>query len=117
MAKGNKYEGIRIPILKKTEYSTWRVKMLMFLEATDPDYIDTINDGPYIPTKLVGAYTENGKSVPEHYVMKEKKEWGAEDKATILKDAKSRTFFIIVLTLLCPTELLDANRQKKFGTL
>ena len=40
-----KYEHIRIPILKKSDYSTWKVKMLMFLEATDPDYIDRINDG------------------------------------------------------------------------
>ena len=42
-----KYEHIRIPVLKKSDYSTWKVKMLMFLEATDPDYIDKINDGPH----------------------------------------------------------------------
>ena len=50
---GNKYENFKISVLKKTEYSTWRVKMLMYLEAPDPDYIDRINDGPYLPRKIV----------------------------------------------------------------
>ena len=35
-----KYEHIRIPVLKKFEYTTWKVKMLMFMEATDPDFLD-----------------------------------------------------------------------------
>ena len=49
----NKYESINIPILKKTEYPTWKVKMLMHLEATDPDYLDVINDRRHLPTKLM----------------------------------------------------------------
>ncbi|KAL8088262.1 hypothetical protein AgCh_038152 [Apium graveolens] len=54
----NKYESIKIPILKKTEYPTWKVKMLIYLEATDPDYLD------------------------------EKTEWTPEEKIAVLKDAK-----------------------------
>ena len=50
---GNKYENFKIPVLKKTEYSTLRVKMLMYLIALDPDYIDRINDVPYLPRKIV----------------------------------------------------------------
>ena len=49
----NKYDCIKIPILKKTEYPTQKLKMLMHLEATDPDYLDVINDGPHAQTKLV----------------------------------------------------------------
>lgn len=87
---GNKYESIRIPILKKAEYPTWRVKMLMFLEATDPDYIDRINEGQYKPTKLVPQTTVEGSVIPEHYALKDKKEWTNEEKAEVLKDAKVR---------------------------
>ena len=64
----NKYESIKIPILKKNKYPTWRVKMLMHLEATDPDYLDVINDGPCKPIKLVPGTP----TVAEHYQMKEK---------------------------------------------
>ena len=65
---GNKYENFKIPILKKTEYSTWRVKMLMYLEASDPDYIDRINDGPYLPRKIVSQTTTEH----ERFVLKER---------------------------------------------
>ena len=50
---GNKFENFKILVLKKTEYLTWRVKMLMYLEASDPHYIDRINEGPYLPRKIV----------------------------------------------------------------
>ena len=71
---GNKYESIKIPILKKSKYLTWKVKMMMFLEATDFDYLDRIHDGPYVPTKLVPQIITDGKTVPEHYVVKDKAE-------------------------------------------
>ena len=85
-----KYEHIRIPVLKKTDFSTWKIKMLMFLEATNPDYIDRINDGPHEPRKLVPSAVVDGVEIPEHYVAKDKFEWTAEEKADVLKDAKVR---------------------------
>ncbi|KAL8149241.1 hypothetical protein AgCh_006301 [Apium graveolens] len=62
------------------------VKMLMHLEATDPDYLDVINDGPYMPTKLVPATP----TVAEHYQLKEKSECTPEEKVAVLKDVKVR---------------------------
>lgn len=47
----NKYKSIEIPILKKGDYSTWKVKILMYLEASYPNYLDMIFDGPYVPRK------------------------------------------------------------------
>ena len=32
----SRYETIRVPILRPVEYPIWKVKMTMFLEATDP---------------------------------------------------------------------------------
>ena len=62
----DRYESIKIPILLKADYPTWRVKMLMYLEAIDPDYIDKVNDGPYVPKKIVPKTPE----VPEHCIPK-----------------------------------------------
>ncbi|KAK1379053.1 hypothetical protein POM88_025797 [Heracleum sosnowskyi] len=83
---GNRYETMKIPMLKKTEFSTWKVKMLMYLEASDPDYIDRISNGPFIPTEPVAA-TE---TTPAGLAPKKKSEWTPEDKAQIIKDAKVR---------------------------
>ena len=46
--------------------------MMMYLEAADYDYLDRINDGPYVPTKLVPQVVVDGKTVLEHYVVKDK---------------------------------------------
>ncbi|KAL8156036.1 hypothetical protein AgCh_001202 [Apium graveolens] len=48
----NRYETIRVPILKPSEYPIWKVRMCMFLEATDLEYLDRINEGPHKTTKL-----------------------------------------------------------------
>ena len=60
----------------------------MFLEATDPDFIDRINDGPHEPKKLVPAAVVDGITIPEHYVEKDKFEWTSQEKIDVLKNAK-----------------------------
>ena len=64
---GTKYESIKIPMLNKVEYPTWKMKMMMFLEAPDCDYLDKIHDGPFVPNKFA---------------------WTKEEKVEVLKDAK-----------------------------
>jgi hypothetical protein len=49
----NKYESVKITVLKNIEYPNWRVKILLHLKAINPDYLDRIKDGPYVPTKLI----------------------------------------------------------------
>ena len=62
--------------------------MMHHLEATNPDYLDRINDGLYVPSKLVVALTIDEKVVEEHLEDKPKAEWTKEDKENILKDSK-----------------------------
>lgn len=75
----------------------------MFVEATDPDYHDRIHDGPFVPTKLVPEMMVDGRSIPEHYMVKDKIDWTKEEKTDVLKDAKE-TFCTIVQMLSCQTE-------------
>ncbi|KAK1379199.1 hypothetical protein POM88_025943 [Heracleum sosnowskyi] len=82
----SRYETIRVPILRPVEYPIWKVKMTMFLEATDPEYLDRIYDGPHMPTKLSPVVDgQEQKTVP-----KEKKDMTPEDISSIAKDAKVR---------------------------
>ena len=46
------YESIVVPILRTYKYLVWKVKMAMFLEATYPEFLDKIYDGPHMPTSL-----------------------------------------------------------------
>ena len=78
----------RIPVLKREEYTHWRVKMLHYLEAKDQDFLDRINKGPWVPRKFVAQTSVDDKIVAEHYVDKPKEEWSREDKDDVRKDAK-----------------------------
>ncbi|KAL8118663.1 hypothetical protein AgCh_016254 [Apium graveolens] len=81
-----RYETIRVPMLRPSEYPIWKVKMAIFLEATDPEYLDRINEGPHKPTKLsVVVADQPAKTIP-----KEKSEYTAEDISYIAKDANVR---------------------------
>ena len=48
-----KHESLKIPVLNKDDYPIWKVKMMLYLEATDPDFVDRITDGRHIPKKLI----------------------------------------------------------------
>ncbi|KAL8156089.1 hypothetical protein AgCh_001248 [Apium graveolens] len=66
-------------------------KDALHLEATDPDYLVVINDGPYKPTKLVPATP----TVAEHLQLKTKSEWSPEEKVIVLKDAKHHDYLVL----------------------
>ena len=105
----NKYENFKIPVLKNTEYSTWRVKMLMYLEASDPDYIDMINDGPYLPRKIVPQTATE----PEQFIIKEKSEWSPEDKIEALKDVKVKTILHNILDHVMSNRVIACRTAKE----
>ena len=82
-----KHEPIKIPVLNKANYPSWKVKMMLYLEAADPDFIEKITDGPHVPKKLI---SRDG-TTPEHYVDKQKVEMTREEKLEVLKDAKVKS--------------------------
>ena len=82
----SRYESIRVPILRTSDYPIWKVKMAMFLEATDPEYLERIYDGPHMPTKLSVVDADK----PAQVVPKTKSEYTNEDIQSIAKDARVR---------------------------
>ncbi|XP_074351397.1 uncharacterized protein LOC141690502 [Apium graveolens] len=117
-----KYESVKIPILKKVDYSTWRVKMLMFLEAIDNSYVDIIKTGPPYSMKIVAMTAD----APEHYAIKEKSKRSDPEKAAMLKDAKVRNIVHNsldnvmsnkVISYKTTKEILDALETQCQGTM
>ncbi|KAL8125580.1 hypothetical protein AgCh_013022 [Apium graveolens] len=68
------------------EWEIVKVKMVMFLEATDPEYLDRINDGPYKPTKHSVAIADQ----PAKMIPKEKGDYTPEDISSITKNVRVR---------------------------
>ncbi|KAL8088815.1 hypothetical protein AgCh_038556 [Apium graveolens] len=105
----SRYETIRVPILRPSEYAIWKVRMTMFLEATDPEYLDRIKEGPHKPTKLAVAVAgEAAKTVP-----KEKSDYTAEDIASIAKDAKVRHLLHSAIDNVMSNRVINCKTAKE----
>ncbi|KAL8127829.1 hypothetical protein AgCh_014672 [Apium graveolens] len=105
----SRYETIRVPILRPSEYPIWKVRMTMFLEATDPEYLDRIKEGPHKPTKLAVAVAgEAAKTVP-----KERGDYTAEDIASIAKDAKVRHLLHSAIDNVMSNRVINCKTAKE----
>ena len=109
---GYKDGNTKIPMLKRNKYTRWEVKMLHHLEATDPNYLDIIYDGPFIPTKVVPQATIEGKVVEENQVDKPKSRWTPQDKENVLKDAKVRNILFNSLDTVLTNYVLSCKNTK-----
>ncbi|KAL6326231.1 hypothetical protein AAG906_001626 [Vitis piasezkii] len=91
----------RAPFFTGIDYPYWKARMTWFLQSTDLDVWDVIEDGPTFPTKLV-----DGVLVP-----KPKKEWNELDRRNFQLNAKA------VYNLQCVMDRNEYNRicQCKFA--
>ena len=108
-----KYGNCNIPILKRNEYTHWRVKMMHHLETTYPDYLDMINDGPYVPSKLVPQVTLDEKVIEEHFIEKPKSEWSKDDKENSFKDVKVRNILFNSLDTVLTNYVFSCKTSKE----
>ena len=105
----NRYETIRVPILRPSEYPIWKVKMAIFMEATDPEYLNRINEGPHKPTKLSVLVADQ----PAQTVPKEKSEYTAEDISSITKDAKVRHLLYSAIDNVMSNRVIHCKTAKE----
>ena len=69
----HRYEGLainRAPFFDGSDYIYWKTRMRVFLKSESVEIWDVIEEGPFVPTKLV-----DGRSV-----KKPKEEWNNNDK-------------------------------------
>lgn len=112
---GNKDGNSKIPMLKRNEYTHWKVKMLHHLEATDPDYLDRIHDGPYIPSKLVPQIMVDGKIVEDHLLINQRLSGLRRTRRMYSRKLKSKTASLTVWTPFLQTVLYLVKLKKICG--
>ncbi|KAK1356538.1 hypothetical protein POM88_049794 [Heracleum sosnowskyi] len=49
--------GIKVPPFTRDDFGLWKVKMLLFIKASNPLYIGILENGPFVPMKSVGETT------------------------------------------------------------
>ena len=88
------FSTTRPSFFMRIDYSYWKTEMTWFLQSTNLDLWDVIEDGPHIPSKL-----ENGVMVPES-----KQEWDELDKKKVQLNAK------VIYILNCTIDRNEFNR-------
>ena len=56
--------NIKIPTFDKENYSLWKMKMMLFMKATNPMFPEILNNGPFIPVEEVPETTAGTSIVP-----------------------------------------------------
>ncbi|XP_074376921.1 uncharacterized protein LOC141718435 [Apium graveolens] len=74
-----KVGSIKVPKFDKENYNLWKKKMILYLKAANPDYMEILNNGPHIP-EMVDPDNER------RTIHKPKSDWTAKEKELVALD-------------------------------
>ncbi|KAK1379442.1 hypothetical protein POM88_026186 [Heracleum sosnowskyi] len=87
--------GIKVPPFTRDDFGLWKMKMLLFIKASNPLYIGILENGPYVPMKSVDEMTTpEGNRIPAGTQPKDISEYTDSDKELIRLD----TGLMLILT-------------------
>ena len=87
--------GIKVPPFTRDDFGLWKMKMLLFIKASNPLYIGILENGPYVPMKSIEESTNpDGTRVPASSRPKDLSEYNDTDKELIRLD----TGLMLILT-------------------
>ena len=82
-----KVESIKVPRFDKENYNLSKKKMTLYLKATNPDYMEILNDGPHKPEMID---PENDI----YTIPKPKSDWTAKEKELVALDDSLRLILV-----------------------
>ncbi|XP_074328193.1 uncharacterized protein LOC141666092 [Apium graveolens] len=75
----HKVSSIKVPQFDKSRYNLWKKKMLLYIRASNPEYMRVLREGRHVPMKDHPELPNMRMSCPEA-------EWSARDKELIALD-------------------------------
>ncbi|KAK1378134.1 hypothetical protein POM88_024878 [Heracleum sosnowskyi] len=79
--------GIKVPPFTRDDFGLWKMKMLLFIKASNPLYIGILENGPFVPMKPVSESTApDGSRIPQGTQPKDITEYTDSDKELIRLD-------------------------------
>ncbi|KAK1356415.1 hypothetical protein POM88_049671 [Heracleum sosnowskyi] len=87
MSAPKKTAGIKVPPFTRDDFGLWKMKMLLFIKASNPLYIGILENRPFIPMKPVNESTSpDGSRIPQGTQPKDITEYTDSDKELIRLD-------------------------------
>jgi hypothetical protein len=79
--------SIKVPKFDRSEYGLWKMKMRLFIKASNPMYEDILLNGPFIPKTSVPASVDAaGVRTPATSIIKDPEQFSVADKECVTLD-------------------------------
>ena len=70
-----KVGSIKVPQFDRVNYNLWKKKMTLFIKASNPLYMGILENGPFVPMKMIPESTVDGVRVPQRSTPKDPTEF------------------------------------------
>lgn len=78
--------NIKFPPFSNGNYKFWKRKIIMYIKAINPDYMDILENDSFVPRKDSPVHTDEDNRVPQEFIPKNPSEYIDKDKELFLFD-------------------------------
>lgn len=89
-----KVNGIKVPPFERANYNLWKKKMMLFIKASNPRYIEILENGLFVPVKLIPETIINDVRMPQRSTPKDETEYTEVDKDFICLDTSLQLIIV-----------------------
>ena len=108
-----KVRNIKIPPFDKENYSLWKKKMTLFIKAANQLYIGILENGPFVPQKLIPeSVTKIGERIPQKFVPKESSEFNDTKKDKVALDTSLHLIIVESLDTAMLIQVINCSSVK-----
>ena len=80
----------KIPMFNRDHYEEWVFRMRLYLETVNPEYLEVLDKGKFVPMVIIPAHTEGAVIIPSRSEPKKVAEFSDADKEQIAYDTSVR---------------------------
>ena len=80
----------KIPMFDREHYEEWVLRMKLYLESVNPEYLEVLGKGKFIPMVVIPEHTEGDVIIPQRSEPKKAVDFSDADKEQIALDTSVR---------------------------
>ena len=104
----------KIPPFDKENYNLWKKKMTLFIQAANPLYMGVLENGPFVPQKLIPeSMTKTGERIPQMFIQKEPSEFSDMEKDKVVLDTILQLIVIESLDTTMLNQVINCSNPKQ----
>ena len=109
-----KVGSIKIPPFDKENYSLWKKKMTLFIRAANPLYMGILENGPFVPQKLIPkSVTETGERIPQKFMPKDPSDFSDTEKDKVALDTSLQLIVVESLDTAMLNQVINCSSAKQ----